>query len=62
MRFLFIAPRFHTNQIEIIKALKKNKYKVHFNSIYKGKIEDYKDLKPFFFKTKYFFYIIRKFI
>lgn len=46
MKFLFIAPRYHTNQIGIIKNLKK-KNDVFFNSIYKGKIEDHQLLKPF---------------
>ncbi len=50
MKFLFIAPRYHTNQTCIIKNLKKNNHKVFFNSIYKGKIEDYSLLKPFFLK------------
>jgi glycosyltransferase involved in cell wall biosynthesis len=49
MRFLFIAPRYHTNQIGVIRNLKK-KYKVFFNAIYKGKIEDYSLIKPFHIK------------
>lgn len=66
MKFLFLAPRYHTNQIGIIRNLIKNKHKVFFNSLFKGKTEDHSLLKPFhlsqsniskflefFFKTKY---------
>ena len=53
MKFLFIAPRYHTNQIGIIKNLKK-KNGVFFNSIYEGKIEDHQLLKPFKIKQNIF--------
>ena len=66
MKFLFLAPRYHTNQIGIIRNLIKNKHKVFFNSLYKGKIEDHSLIKPFnlpqsnvskiiefFFKTRF---------
>ncbi len=48
MKFLFIAPRYHTNQIGIIRNLIKKKHKVFFNSLYKGRIEDHSLLKPFY--------------
>lgn len=48
MKFLFIAPRYHTNQIGIIRNLMKKKHKVFFNSLYKGRIEDHSLLKPFY--------------
>ena len=54
MRFLFIAPRYHTNQTYIVKNLKKNNHKVFFQSIYKGKIEDYSSIRPFFLKKSFF--------
>ena len=47
MKFLFLAPRYHTNQIGIIRNLIKNKHKVFFNSLFKGKTEDHSLLKPF---------------
>tara|TARA_B100000029_G_C17434507_1_gene909128 strand:+ start:59 stop:1147 length:1089 start_codon:yes stop_codon:yes gene_type:complete len=53
MKFLFIAPRFHTNQIEVVRTLTKKKNKVFFNSIYKGKIEDYSILTPFILKQNF---------
>lgn len=46
MKLLFFAPRFHTNQINIIKGLQKKKINIIFNCIYKGKTEDYSLIKP----------------
>ncbi len=46
MRFLYIAPRYHTNQIPIMKGLVENGHVVKFFSHYTGKIEDYKYVKP----------------
>ena len=37
---LFIAPRYHTNQISVCKTLKKNGYNVEFFAKHFGKIED----------------------
>ena len=45
MKLLFFAPRFHTNQYEIIKGLKRE-HKVSFHAIFKGKTEDYSHIKP----------------
>lgn len=46
MRFLYVAPRYHTNQIPIMKGLKENGHEVRFFSHYAGKIEDYKYVVP----------------
>lgn len=46
MRVLFFAPRFHTNQIPIIKALLNAGYDIRFLVHYKGAIEDYSILEP----------------
>lgn len=46
MRFLYIAPRYHTNQIPIMKGLKENGHDVCFISHYAGKIEDYTYVAP----------------
>ena len=44
-RILFIAPRFHTNQYYLIKNLLKKNH-IFFISLYEGKIENHKYLKP----------------
>ena len=46
MKFLYVAPRYHTNQIPIMEGLKKEGHKVSFFSHYAGKIEDYSCLTP----------------
>lgn len=46
MRFLYVAPRYHTNQIPIMKGLKEQGHTVAFFSHYAGKIEDYSYIKP----------------
>jgi len=46
MNFLYIAPRFHTNQIPIMKGLKENGFSVSFFSHYAGNIEDYSYVQP----------------
>ena len=46
MRFLYVAPRYHTNQIPIMKGLKEQGHTVCFFSHYAGKIEDYSCLTP----------------
>ena len=62
MKFLFIAPRYHTNQIGIIRNLMKKKHKVFFNSLYKGRIEDHSLLKPFYLPQSNLSKIIEFFI
>lgn len=46
MKFLYIAPRYHTNQIPIMKGLVKGGHEVRFLSHYAGKVEDYSIIKP----------------
>ncbi len=46
MRFLYVAPRYHTNQISIMKGLKEQGHQIFFFSHYKGKIEDYSFVIP----------------
>lgn len=43
---LFVAPRFHTNQIGMIRALLSQGHKVEFHSLLKGETEDYSLLSP----------------
>lgn len=46
MRFLYIAPRYHTNQAPIMKCLTQNGHEVCFISHYRGRIEDYSAIQP----------------
>ena len=46
MRFLYIAPRYHTNQAPIMKNLIENGHEVCFLSHYQGRIEDYSAIRP----------------
>lgn len=46
MRVMYIAPRFHTNQLDIIKGWLEHGDEVCFVSHYKGKTEDYTDIEP----------------
>lgn len=46
MRVLYVAPRFHTNQIPIVRGWLRNGHRVMFISQFAGKGEDYADLKP----------------
>ena len=41
MRFLFVAPRFHSNQFPIVKSLYKSGHKIEFFVQYIGKSEDH---------------------
>ncbi len=52
-KILFIAPRFHTNQYYLIKNLMR-KNQIYFLSLFKGKTEDYKYIKPKIIKQSYF--------
>ena len=61
MRILFVAPRYHTNQVPIIKLLT-NKNKVFFNSIYRGKTESYRYVKPFIIKQSKISILLEKII
>ncbi len=46
MHFLYIAPRYHTNQIPIMKGLKEAGHEITFLSQYAGKLEDYSHVTP----------------
>lgn len=46
MRFLYIAPRFHTNQMSIMKGLTKHGHEVCFISHYRTILEDYSYVEP----------------
>ena len=57
---LFIAPRYHTNQISVCKTLKKNGYNVEFFAKHFGKIEDYTVLKPKVFEANSFSKLLKR--
>lgn len=46
MRFLYVAPRYHTNQMDIMKGLKEHGHEVCFISHYAAMIEDYSYVTP----------------
>lgn len=46
MRILYVAPRYHTNQIPIMRGLKREGHDICFLSQYVGKVEDYADVTP----------------
>ena len=60
MRFLYIAPRYHTNQIPIMKGLLEHGHEVCFISHYSGKIEDYTYVTPVVAGYSKFFLVFEK--
>lgn len=46
MRFLYVAPRYHTNQMDIMSGLVQNGHEVRFISHYAALIEDYSCVTP----------------
>lgn len=46
MKFLYVAPRYHTNQMSIMKGLIEQGHEVCFISHYKAAIEDYSYIQP----------------
>lgn len=46
MRFLYVAPRYHTNQMSIMKGLIEQGHEVCFVSHYQAAIEDYSHVQP----------------
>lgn len=46
MKFLYVAPRYHTNQTDIMKGLKEHGHEVCFISHYAALIEDYSCVTP----------------
>lgn len=61
MRVMYIAPRFHTNQIDIIKGWIKHGDEVCFVSHYRGKTEDYTYLEPIVIGYSKLFLLFYKF-
>ena len=63
MKIAFLAPRYHTNQISMVKYLLENNHKVSFYVIRLGEIEDHSLLKPSLINLniviKIFKYLIR---
>ncbi|OQP57737.1 hypothetical protein A3860_08905 [Niastella vici] len=50
MKILFVAPRFHTNQVQLIKKLIEKKHEVIFHAASIGPTEDHSIIKPAQFK------------
>lgn len=46
MRVLYVAPRFHTNQVPVVRGWLHGGHQVMFISQFAGKNEDYADLQP----------------
>ena len=46
MKFLYVAPRYHTNQMDIMKGLTEHGHEVRFISHYAAVIEDYSCVTP----------------
>lgn len=46
MKFLYVAPRYHTNQADIMKGLREHGHEVCFISHYAAIIEDYTYVRP----------------
>ena len=61
MKILFIGPRIHTNQFNIIKTLKEKGHKVFFHAKFKYKIEDHSYVRPKIFKESIVSKIIKFF-
>jgi glycosyltransferase involved in cell wall biosynthesis len=50
MKILFVAPRFHTNQFQLIKKLLEKKHAIFFHAACIGKTEDHSLVKPIQYK------------
>lgn len=61
MKILFISPRFHTNQVGLIKILLKKGHNVKYLVNNFGPTEDHSVLKPIILKENYFSFFYRKF-
>ena len=62
MKIAFIAPRYHTNQISLVKYLMKSKNQVSFYVTRVGKSEDHSSLKPSKIELSYISKVIKKFV
>ncbi len=60
MNFLFIAPRFHTNQVNIVETLIKKGHKVEFYCATIGSTEDHSLIVPIIIKESFFSKLKRK--
>lgn len=60
MKFLFIAPRYHTNQLEIVRTLLSRGHDVRFASTLVGVGEDHTLIKPILLPESLFSKAIRK--
>lgn len=58
MYVMYVAPRFHTNQLDVIKGWIKREDKLKFVSYYKAPIEDYSDIEPLVLGFSPLYYII----
>ena len=54
MKILFIAPRYHTNQLPIVRELLRRGIDVDYAVHYRGSTEDYRDLTPILLKKSFF--------
>jgi glycosyltransferase involved in cell wall biosynthesis len=61
MRILFVAPRFHTNQYQMVKTLQEKKHEVFFHVASLGSTEDYSLLTPSRYHQSKVSLIIEKF-
>tara|TARA_B100001093_G_C26818729_1_gene1010923 strand:+ start:1087 stop:2187 length:1101 start_codon:yes stop_codon:yes gene_type:complete len=62
MKIAFLAPRYHTNQISLVKYLLKSKNQVSFYVTRIGKSEDHSSLKPYIIKLSYISKVIKNFV
>ena len=62
MKVVYFAPRYHTNQIPIMRGWLKNGHSVHFVSQYQGKTEDYSVLTPIILGYSKLFHVIDRII
>ncbi|MGL5259145.1 MAG: hypothetical protein ACRC7V_03460, partial [Lachnospiraceae bacterium] len=60
MRIAYVAPRYHTNQVPIIKGFVEEKDEVLFISQYQGKSEDYSYGQPYILGYSPFFMMLYK--
>lgn len=58
MRFLYVAPRYHTNQMNIMKGLTEGGHEVCFISHYRAIIEDYSAIRPIVLGYSWFYKVI----
>ena len=62
MKIALLAPRYHTNQISLVKYLLKTKNQVSFYVTRVGKSEDHSSLKPSIIQLSYISKVIKRFI